>query len=360
MAEPNPSPASPDEIDPAELQEAEQYHSEANFLKLHRPQFMAMGLPPALTKQVYNKFLHEQFDAVEAFQVELVEDEGFRVVVKQEGGLKAGRDVWILDHLWTTTLTQGPKQLNEIEGLVDRLWTLADMDGHLEEQRAERAANQPAAATPAASTAAATSSAAKPVELDEDALSAIMSEASVSREAAISAYRETGGDLIAAIVALGGESEREKATKAQMEQTLAAQAEQQLAAQGTNANDGLPEDLSELTLEQRIPLLWEGLFRYGLVGSYFTTIQNDVSQSSLKQEDVQTTIYVNDEIGSAFGQANDEANAKAVQAPLVCVTLGGVGFTLLWLTADVEEGEEVLIRARPPIRIPGVPWPKKE
>lgn len=312
---------------------------------------MSMGLPPSLMNVIYQKLLNEQFDALDSFQVELVEEEGFRVVVTKEGGLKAGKDVWIMDHLWTTSLTEGPKQLKEIDGLVDRLWTLADMDRHLEEERAEAIANAPATAESAAPAAAA------PVDLDEETLSAIMSEASVSRDRAIEAYRTNAGDLIQSIVWCGGESEREKATKAQMERMCEEQAAAQLAT--SNPAAALPEDLSTLTLEQRVPLLWEGLFKHGLVGSYFTTTQNDVSSSSLKQEDVQTTIYVNDEIGSAFGQANDPANANATMAPLICVTLGGVAFTLLWLTQDLAEGDEVLIPRRPNIRLPGAPWPKK-
>ena len=58
---------------------------------------------------------------------------------------------------------------------------------------------------------------------------------------------------------------------------------------------------------------------------------------------VQTTLFLHDELGSAVAQASSDqrsVNINAVMAPLVCVkTLGGVAFSLLWLTKDVKEGE---------------------
>ena len=351
-----PSSSSNDGPTAADLAAAEEYFSEGNFLKLHKPQFMAMKLPPQLMRQVYHKLLNQQFDASENFEVQLVEGEGYRVVVSKEGGLKAGQDVFLFDHMWTTTMKEGPKQLKEIDGLVDRLWTLANMDGHLEAEREER--NQAAAAATTQENAspfpAAASSA--PVELDEDTLSAIMSGASVSRDRAIEAYRSNAGDLIASIVACAPESETEAAVKKQMEATLATQD----PANDTAAlpNGRLPDDLSTLTLEQRIPLVWEGLFKHHLVGSYFTTRKVDVSASSLTQDDVEHSLFVNDEIGSAIAMVRDPVNANAEMKTLICVTLDGVGFSLLWLTKDLAQGEEVLITQRAEIRLPGVPWPK--
>jgi hypothetical protein len=306
--------------------------------RMHKSQFVAMKLPPNLWNLVYAKFLAERFDALESMQVELVEEEGFRVVSTQN--LDAGKDVWILDHLWTTTLKTGLEQLRTIEGLVDRLWTLADMDRRLKEEREEAIHERNEAATLAAAAATTSgagaggaASASPEVELDEGILATIMSEGHVSRARAIEAYKANKGDLINSITWLAGPSEDEVRMNRQVEEMVAAQ-----GGAGSISPDkeaGLPPDPDTLSDEEKIPILWEGLFKYGLVGSYFTTLATDVTQASLKPEDVQTTIYVNDEIGSAVGQANDANNANAIQAPLCVVTLGGVGFSLMWMTKDV-------------------------
>lgn len=378
MSDPNPpaagapaAGASPDaeEISAAELKEAEQYLGKDNFLKMHKPQFMAMKLPPNLASAVYGKLLSHSFDALESFQVEYVEDEGFRLVCTKEGGLRAGQDVWLLDHLWTTSVGKGLQQLTEIDGLVERLWTLADMDRRIQEEREEKAAAAAAAkpaaaaaAAPAASPAAAGAGAesdasASLEEPDEHVLSALMSEASVSRDRAIEAYRANKGDLIASVVWCGGVSEREQQMQSTVEKMVEQQQQQQAAAAGADDSDAAvePFDSSSLSLDEKAALLWPWLFRAGLVGSYFTTVQNEVSASSLRNEDVNCALFVNDEVGSSVAQANDANNANAQMAPLVCVTLGGVAFSLLWLTSDVKEGEEILITRRPPIRLAGVP-----
>ncbi len=324
-----------------------------------------------LLQPLYGKLLSEQFDAVESLQVEYVEEEGFRVVCKKEGGLQAGKDVWLIDHMWTTTADKARQQLHDIDGLVDRLWGLADMDRRLEEERVEKrkqkqqakaaapAEAAPAPASGAAASASAAAAAAPSLELDEDSLSAIMSEASVSRERAVEAYTVNKGDLIQSITWCGGESERESQMKGAMMQMAEAQAAAEGhgdAAAAEDDDDDEPFDSSSLSLAEKANLLWPMLFRAGLVGSYFTTVLNDVSSASLSAEGaVQATLFVNDEIGSAVGQASHVANANALMAPLVCVTLGGVAFSLLWLTQDVKEGDDILIPKRPTIRVPGVP-----
>lgn len=351
---PAPAPAVTAEEEARILAEADQYYSKENFLKLHRPQAMNIGLPAKLLPIVYTKLLNQTFDILDSFEVQLVEEEGFRVVVSKEGGLKAGEDVWLIDHLWTTTIDHAQEQLKKVDGLADRLWILANMDIHLENERREAAANAPPA--PAAPIAASARPAPVEVELDEDALAAIMAQASVSRDRAVEAYRTNGGDLIQSVVWLGGESEFEKETKAKMEAICEAQ---MAAQQPADAASSLPQDPSTLTLEQKVPLLWEGLFKYGLVGSYFVTSASNISASALKAEDVESVLYVNDEAGSAVAQAPTADAANAEMQPLICVTLNGAAFSLLWLTKDVAEGEEILIPRRPNIQLPGAPWPKK-
>jgi len=361
-------------ISPTELKEAEEYLSKDNFLRLHKPQFTEMELPANLWPIVYGKLVAEAFDALESFQIEYVEDEGYQVTVKKEGGLKAGQDVWLLDHAWTTTLDQGPKQLREIDGLLDRLWEICDIDRRLQQGEAEakharklmgtaapRQQQAPSTDNAAVSTAASeadAASAASDVSIDEDHLRAIMSEAHVPRERAIEAYKATKGDLVQAILWCAGESEEEKELNARMEAMLEQQQRQQQQEAAQPSDESAPAgpvDPASLTFDQKVELLWAALFRHHLIGSYFTTVAKDVSAKQLKAEDVQTSLYVNEEVGTAIGQTRELANTNARLSSLVVVTLGGVAFSLLWLTQDVGEEEEVVIPMRPTVRIPGVP-----
>jgi hypothetical protein len=112
--------AEPESINPEELAAAEAYLGRDNFIKMHKPQLMGMKLPPALINVLYAKLLAEQFDAAEAFEVQYVEGEededeevdedeerGFRLVCKKEEGLKAGKDVWLIDHVSCIHKTHG-------------------------------------------------------------------------------------------------------------------------------------------------------------------------------------------------------------------------------------------------------------
>jgi hypothetical protein len=54
----------------------------------------------------------------------------------------------------------------------------------------------------------------------------------------------------------------------------------------------------------------------------------------LDHEDENAALFV--EVGSSAGQASDDHNARAQMSPLVCVTLGGVALSLLWLTRDAK------------------------
>jgi hypothetical protein len=110
-----------------------------------------MGLPPALYHVASKKVMEQVFDAGEVFQFadEGEEEEGidedeeevkddadsnlafmdavvstlrptrYALVAKQ--ALEAEQDVFLIDHMWTTTFPQTRKQLREIPGLLQRV-----------------------------------------------------------------------------------------------------------------------------------------------------------------------------------------------------------------------------------------------
>jgi hypothetical protein len=109
-----------------------------------------MGLPPVLYDVVSRKILSQVFDAGEVFQFadegdeedEIDEEEGvdedesedpmfmdaivsalrptrYALVAKQ--ALEAEQDVFLVDHMWTTTFPQSRSQLREIPGLLQRI-----------------------------------------------------------------------------------------------------------------------------------------------------------------------------------------------------------------------------------------------
>lgn len=88
------------EVDEAvAMAELEKYHSAENFISLHSAQFTKMGLPQKLWRRVHAKLYGGEYDATDAFAVQFVEDEGRRrLACASEEGLKAGADVWVIDH----------------------------------------------------------------------------------------------------------------------------------------------------------------------------------------------------------------------------------------------------------------------
>jgi hypothetical protein len=89
------------------------------FIRLHSSQLKAMDLPEHLWPVLHHKISREQFDAADSFRVEYVEadlddaDGGFRLVVEPASGLPAEGDVWLVEHMWTTTEALARPMLKE-------------------------------------------------------------------------------------------------------------------------------------------------------------------------------------------------------------------------------------------------------
>ena len=81
------------------------------------------------------------------------------------------------------------------------------------------------------------------------------------------------------------------------------------------------------------------------VGCYYTTKPRD-EHRALTAADVTAHLYVNDDAGSAVMEATSP-NAQLM--PLMCVTLNS-GLSVLWLTRDLDQGEEVFKPIRPAVR----------
>ena len=134
-------------LTPEQRRELEAYHSYNNFIALHRSQLSAARLPEQLWPTLYAKVYagdHEDdasnpsasssassYDITNNVELQYVEDEGRQVVATKT--LNAAADVWLLDHAWTTSCNGGNAnlpiaQLCEVEGLLDRMWAICDME----------------------------------------------------------------------------------------------------------------------------------------------------------------------------------------------------------------------------------------
>jgi len=60
----------------------EKYHSFENFVELHSPQLVSLGVPRKLWETLYKKLYQEVYDVDESLEVQYVEDEGFQLAVK--------------------------------------------------------------------------------------------------------------------------------------------------------------------------------------------------------------------------------------------------------------------------------------
>lgn len=120
------------------------YHSEQNWLLLHRPQLESMQLPPHLWSTLYHKIYTEQFDLPNTFTVAQSDEqgeEGYHLITEREEGVKASEEVWIIEHAWEVKEEDAIPSLMRTAGLVERLWELMDMDRrveHREEEEVER------------------------------------------------------------------------------------------------------------------------------------------------------------------------------------------------------------------------------
>lgn len=323
------------------------YHSEENFLLLHRPQLEAMQLPQHLWSRLYNKIYTEQFDALSIFCIAQEEDGvGFHLIVEKEEGVKAGQDVWIFDHAWEVKEADALRSLSHTPGLVDHLWNLMDLDRRTakeeEERRVKRAADEEEARRREdrkESEVAEEERKRKEAEdekqkereqedswCNDEAIACVVTQTQASRDTAAAALKASRGDLIDAINSITSSTPPPS---------------RPLPSTTSSSTD--PSSLSDD--EQRAKTVWESLFRYHYIHPLYTTSPRE-DRRPLTASDVILTLYVDDEGGSAIN-AGVESNARV--AGLMCVTLG-VGFTVMWTTKDLEQGEEVIKPIRPALK----------
>ena len=358
------------------------YHSEANFLLLHRPQFESMRLPKQLWPVVYRKIYTETDDAADAFVIAQEETEeedddsdteaaaGFHLVVQREEGLRAAEDVWVLQHALSAKEQDAVQQLTREPALVDRLWALMDLDTRLrrEEREAERRKLAEVEARQRREDRKETDDAEEERRMkeaeeekqrdrdrrlqqaeaeraaaadysDDESIAVLMTQTGASREQAVQALSNSSGDVIEAINAL---NLSEHADVAAQPRTVAASS----ASSSSSSSSSRPLSLSSLSDdERRAKTVWDALFRYDYVHVFYTAEPRE-ERRELRAEDVQAVLYCNDEVGSAVA-AGPSPNAEL--RPLYCVTLN-TAVSLLWLTRDAEQGTELSRPVRPQLR----------
>ena len=388
------------------------YHSEANFLLLHRPQLTSMRMPQHLWPRLYHKIYNETFDAGQTFviaqhddenedeQAEEKQDVGYHLVVAAEGGVKAGADVWILEHVFTASDKEAVQHLNAQPAVVDRLWELMDMDKRIqreeaaeerrtrrerdEEQRREDRKESDDAMEERRLKQAEDEKERERERLsqwtNDESVACVMSQTEATKEQAQQALIHSRGDLIDAINAVNTNKTTDSASSSSSStssssSSSAASNSTQSVASTTSATSDSSIDLSSLTeSERRAKRVWDALFTYKYVtyspvfvrslisqrslsvtcvlpvccryiGCYYTTKARD-ERRALTAADITPHLYVNEEAGSAVAEA---ANPNAQLCSFMCVTLNS-GLSVLWLTRDLDQGEEVIRPVRPAVR----------
>jgi len=293
------------------------------FLQLHKAQFQNAGLPEHLWKKVYEKLFGGEegpvYDAEQVFALQYVENEGFRLVANQD--LKKESDVYLVDHFWTTTAEYARTQLKHIEGLLDRVWRIADCERRLKEEL--KALKRQAAAAARA----------KALKETEERVNALKSK------------KEQGDNSV--------EADLKKAE----EELNKLKLDEEEAKKETEGEEEI--EMPEMDVDAKIEYALRVLAKAGLLGTYFVAKKKGIKANELKQEDVDTLIYLNDEIGSAV-RYSSEPNAKL--EPLVLVFSRGdvpLAFSLLWLTKDVPK-DGIITRERVAVPLPTALFEDKE
>uniref|UniRef100_A0A803MG33 Tubulin--tyrosine ligase-like protein 12 SET-like domain-containing protein n=1 Tax=Chenopodium quinoa TaxID=63459 RepID=A0A803MG33_CHEQI len=99
-----------------------------DFLQVHSMLLAATGLPQPLYPQLFRKLSSETFDAGEFFQIEPSEDGRQRKLIQTSDFMPKNSNVFLVDHAWTFRLSDAPKQLEEVPGLVERMASLMCVD----------------------------------------------------------------------------------------------------------------------------------------------------------------------------------------------------------------------------------------
>lgn len=117
-----------------------------DFIALHKQQFVQMGFPDSLLESVASKIMGEMFDIGNYFMfsevIDTAEDldeqktlesalskssSSSRVLISQNS-FPAESQVFLIDHMWTTTQQQARSHLKKIDGLVQRIASFFEID----------------------------------------------------------------------------------------------------------------------------------------------------------------------------------------------------------------------------------------
>ncbi|GAB4838042.1 hypothetical protein Ancab_027570 [Ancistrocladus abbreviatus] len=101
-----------------------------DFVKVHGLLLAASGIPESLYFQLFQKLSSEIFDGGNYFQIELCEEGRQRRLVFTSEFMAKEANVFLVDHAWTFRLPDGPKQLEEIPGLAERMAALMCVEGN--------------------------------------------------------------------------------------------------------------------------------------------------------------------------------------------------------------------------------------
>ena len=340
------------------------YHSEEHFLLLHRPQLESMQLPKHLWPLLYAKIYREQFDALDTFAVARSDEEGqegFFLIAEPEEGVNAGEDVWIFEQAWQVPEADAVAQLRRTPALVDRLWALMDLDRRVPREEAEEEARKRAEVEEQRRREDRKEDEREEAErqlreaeeqkqrertraleeedwANDEAVGVVIAQTQSSRDAAVRALQTCRGDLVDAINCITNAG-------AAAPPTPSSSSPSTLSAVSPCAAPLDPSSLSDD--ERRAQRVWDALFTYRYIHSFYTT-QPREERRPLTAADVTTWLYVEDEVGSAV-TAGPEPTARV--CALMCVTLN-TSFSVMWLTAHLDQGDEVVrrVRARPALR----------
>lgn len=97
------------------------------FEGLHNQQLHARGIPQSLWKKLFKKITTETLDAGSVFSFARCEGK-LVLVVSAEEGIDELEDIFLVDHAWSSTLQTSREQLETIEGLVDRVESLLQLE----------------------------------------------------------------------------------------------------------------------------------------------------------------------------------------------------------------------------------------
>nr|XP_043619113.1 tubulin--tyrosine ligase-like protein 12 [Erigeron canadensis] len=113
-----------------------------DFLKVHGLLLTAAGIPQSLYQTLFHKLSTETFDGGNYFQVEPVDGgRQRRLILTSPNPMPKDSNIFLVDHALSFRLSDAPKQLQEVPGLVERMASLmcVDIDLNSDDEEADNA-----------------------------------------------------------------------------------------------------------------------------------------------------------------------------------------------------------------------------